>query len=237
MRDFQRNSKAHIFLSDLDDDVTVIGDDHHHLARVMRLSISDHISAACDGKVREYEIIGISRDDMTARAVGEIEEVDELEIHIVVSLFKLDRLEMGIAKAIESGASSITIGSTERSPLSLDASKKEKFLRRANAIALSAAMQSRRVNIVPITFVDSVIDHVRQCETDVVVCEPGGTSTAPQVPITIVIGPEGGFSESEINELITLGKLWSLSPYILRADTAMALASGLTAAAGSAGSA
>ncbi len=230
MKAYLRNSRAHIFPPELLDKFSIAGDDYHHLIRVMRLGVHDHISAACDGFIREYEITIVSRDELRVHAIGEQEKVEEPEIHIVVSLFKLDRLEMGIAKAIEAGATSITIGSTSRSSVSIDARKKEKVLRRAQAIALSAAMQSRRARIVPLTLVGNIVDHVRQCNGDVFICAPEGESATPSAPVTLVIGPEGGFADDEIEQLSHVGKLWRISPYILRADTAMALAPGLIAA-------
>lgn len=196
----------------------------------MRLGIKDRITAACEGFVREYEVISITRDDLVAQSCRDAEKVIEPEIHIVVSLFKLDRLEIGVAKSIEAGATSIMIGITSRSSLSLDEQKKEKALRRLEAISRSASMQSRRAQLISVTFVDDFFDGLARVENSLVICEPEGEMLSIDAPVTLVIGPEGGFSDEELQRLRQLGTMWKISPYILRADTAMALAPGLVAA-------
>ncbi len=57
---------------------------------------------------------------------------------------------------------------------------------------------------------------IDQLEGSIVVCDPGGNDR-PGTPEVVVIGPEGGFTESEIPEK---SQLWDLGPTILRVETA-----------------
>jgi len=225
MIDFLRNSVSHIFLNELLDSVIIDGPQLHHLSNVLRIKNNDVISAACNGKVRPYIVSDIDKKNIQLEATSEGVEVKEKEIHIAVSLFKMDRLEWGISKAIETGASSITIGNTSRSSFAVDRKKIERVQARLNSIALSACSQSRRSNLVKVDIVDSLLEHAKGCE-NVFVCEPGESNMNTQIatPVTFVIGPEGGFSEKELDLFRDFAQTIEISPYILRAETAMAIA-------------
>lgn len=60
----------------------------------------------------------------------------------------------------------------------------------------------------------------RDLEDPVVVCHPGGDDGTPHAR-TVVIGPEGGFSEDEIPDELAR---WDLGPNILRVETAAVVA-------------
>ena len=223
MIEFLRSSKAHLFVGELIETVFISGENHHHLARVKRLAARDRVTCAENGFVREYKIVEITRDSIHLVASGEKIEIDEPEINIVVSLFKLDRLEWGISKAVEAGATSITVAISDRSSLKIENSKLDKIARRCEAISLSAVMQSRRAQLVPISFVGNLLEYCMKLESTLVICEPDGSSDIPSTPATIVIGPEGGFSPEELSAFENISRSWSISPYILRAETAMAV--------------
>lgn len=221
MIEFVRKSKAHLFVRSLDDRIEITGDDFHHLSRVLRLANKDLISCASDGLVRQYLIENISREQISAIAITMAQTLNEESITLLVSIFKLDRLELGIAKAVELGVSKIVVGHSERSSISLDAKKREKFLRRTESIIRNSAMQSRRSLIPKIEFTQNIIEYAKKLEGPVVFCEPSGGTKSPVNPSSVLIGPEGGFSEGELLELHSFAQSWNISPYILRAETAL----------------
>lgn len=223
MQDFLRHSVSHIFVDELSDEIIIDNEDFHHLANVLRVKVGDLISAAHEGQARPYKVVKIDNNQIDLKATSHAEIVGEKEIHLAVSLFKMDRLEWGISKAIETGARSITIGATDYSNFSIDKKKLEKVQLRLNALALSACSQSRRSHLVKINIVKSLAEHL-ESQTNIVVCEPGtGKDTDIKTPVTFVIGPEGGFSEQELNSFSDYPMV-EISPYILRAETAMAIA-------------
>lgn len=227
MIDFLRHSAAHIFPVSLDESVVVRGDESHHLSRVLRVAIGDHVSAACEGSVRNYVITSISHDEIHLTAEGPVFEMPEPRIELFVSIFKIDRLEWGLAKAVETGATRIVVGATARSPLRINQEKSQKILRRFEAIAASAAQQSRRSSIPQCEYSTSLLsefftgDNVTR-----VVCEPGGDDVELTTPIRMLIGPEGGFDPQEYEQFSDVNKL-SMGPHILRAETAMSFAPAL----------
>lgn len=229
MIDFLRNSKAHIFVDDLNSEIVIRDDDHHHLSRVMRLKQDDRISVASNSKVCEYSISKIDKNEIIAAQSSKIYEIEEPDISVIVGIFKIDRLEWGISKAVEAGAKKIIVAQSHRSPTRFDEKKKQRFLERAEAIVRSASMQSRHSSLAKVSLVDDLIMACETVEGPLVVCEPNGDSIPPSAPVTIVIGPEGGFSDEEIHKLDSLGSKWSFSPFILRAETAMAIAPAIIA--------
>ena len=82
---------------------------------------------------------------------------------------------------------------------------------------LSAVEQSRGAWLME---VDSELTDWDELEGPVVVCHPGGDSSPPHAR-TVVIGPEGGFSENELPEEVTA---WDLGTTILRVETAAVVA-------------
>lgn len=225
MIDFLRHSTSHIFVDELSDTIEIAEETFHHLVNVLRVKETDSVSAASNGFVRSYEVGDITKARLFLNAVSSIEKAEEKEIHLCVSLFKLDRMEWGIAKAVETGATSITIGSTMRSTFSIDKKKRGKVQARLNALASSACSQSRRSRLVEVVIVDSLIDHIRNQNASVIICEPGKSKeVAVSFPVVLAVGPEGGFAQSELKELDEKAQFFEFSPNILRAETAMALA-------------
>lgn len=227
MIEMLRNSTSHIFVEELDDVLSISGDDFHHLTHVLRVNVGDSISAASRGNVRGYKVKEISTTQLQLVFDTEISFIEEPQIEVAVSLFKMDRLEWGISKAIETGATSITIGPSNRSSISIDKKKKEKVLVRLCALAKSASSQSRRSLLVEIKFTDSLLDFVENLSIPVVLCEPDGDRNRVDAPLCLVVGPEGGFDENELARFDGFAKRICLSPHILRAETALGLAPAL----------
>ena len=227
MIDFLRSSKAHIFLDQLLETVCIAGEDYHHLSRVLRIKKEDIVSGASNSKVRKYEVVDIDKTQIQLKAVGDILENDENEIVMAVSLFKLDRLEWGIAKAVELGVSKIIIGTTKRSTIKLDEKSRLKLEARLTSIIRNSSMQSRRCVLAQIEIVGDLFGYLNEKRFNLVVCDPAGAVNVDVQGKVIVVGPEGGFENGEIDSLDLGAQLWSISPSVLRAETATAFATGL----------
>ncbi len=219
-----RNSKAHIFVKELSDIITITGKDYIHLAKSLRLKTGEHISVANYPTVNIYKITHIDSDLIEAHLTSVFENVMEPQIELFVSLFKIDRLEMGIAKATETGATKIYIGSTARSSIKIGKDKIEKLSFRFSEIAKNAAMQSRRAQVPQVIFTNGLIGDFLKSNLERFVCDPSGTANQLGVPCSILIGPEGGLSEEEFGQLEANSRFLKLSDHILRAETAMAIA-------------
>ena len=136
-------------------------------------------------------------------------------------------------KAVELGATEIVPVEMKRCVVKLDRKKAEKKAERWQTIALGAAKQSKRMQIptvhMPVTFQQAL---AMMAESDVRLMPyenaegMEGTrrileSIEPGESIAILIGPEGGFSEEEIEKVRTEHmQVISLGKRILRTDTA-----------------
>jgi 16S rRNA (uracil1498-N3)-methyltransferase len=218
MINYLQKSKTHIFVDELLDSLNISGDDAHHMSRVLRLRIGDKITAASKFNVREYEISNISKDEISIAATKSIETISEPEIVLIISLFKIDRLEIAVAKAIEAGASEIVLTKTQYSNISFETNKQEKIMSRLNAIIRGASSQSRRSALPHISY-ESDLKKVITKYPDLVICDPEGSGQTPKTPVALLIGPEGGFGENDYEQLGEKEK-WKISENIYRAETA-----------------
>ncbi len=151
---------------------------------------------------------------------------------LAIALLKADKLSDVVRSATELGVSSIQLLLTQHSEVREIGSQKLERLRR---IATEAAKQCQR-NQIPDILEPVPLSSLSGAG---MVAHPN-SSLRPQeavnwdVPITVVSGPEGGFSNAEIALLEQKGFLRvSLGQRILRAETAaLALVASLTAAEG-----
>jgi 16S rRNA (uracil1498-N3)-methyltransferase len=203
--------------------------------RVLRAKVGDSITVFNGtGLEAQGRILEVTDLQMTVQL--EPATASNLEppqaITLAIALLKADKLSDVVRSATELGVSSIQLLITQHSEVKEIGSQKLERLRR---IATEAAKQCQR-NIIP-----SVLEPIalRDLNAPGMVAHPH-SSVLPRdaitwdAPITVICGPEGGFSSAEIALLeqkgiirVTLGKR------ILRAETAaLALVSSLTAAEG-----
>ncbi|WP_248926721.1 16S rRNA (uracil(1498)-N(3))-methyltransferase [Paenibacillus hamazuiensis] len=225
-----------------EDYVLIAGDDAHHLARVMRAEEGDRVIVS-DGLAREalVEIREIAKDRVRAEIVERLpmDREPNVEVWIAQSLPKGDKMETVIQKATEIGAARFVPFVSERTVVQLDAKKEGKRVERWQKIAKEAAEQAHR-NRVPA--VDSPCDWKALLalaqEMDAAwICyeKESGSQLKPALrkllsgesgegarkKIMLIVGPEGGFSETEVAKAEAAGCLpVSLGKRILRTETA-----------------
>ena len=142
-------------------------------------------------------------------------------------------METVIQKAVELGVHEIIPVAMKYCVVKLDAKKAENKRKRWQAIAESAAKQSKR-SLIPVVHevmsFKEALSYAKECKVNLVPYENerGMEATKEAVlelkkddTISVMIGPEGGFSEEEI-ELVKEEnmKIISLGKRILRTDTA-----------------
>ena len=195
----------------------------------------DTILVSCDGKSHLCRLCGFE-DDVTLAEVIE-EDYQDTELPVQLYLFqglpKGDKLELIIQKAVELGACGIIPVEMNRSVVKLDEKKKKAKQERWQAIAESAAKQSKR-NLIPTVSEALSYKNAIKMASDMDVFlvpyenERGMKATEEALSkiksgskIGILIGPEGGFDESEVIAAKEIGgDIVSLGKRILRAETA-----------------
>ena len=216
----------------------VTGKDVNHIKNVMRLKKGDEISVRTGRDDREYRY-GIEEftDSEVVCRLRFVKEAD-VELPVKVYLFqglpKADKMELIIQKAVELGAAEIIPVEMRRSVVKLDASKKAKKTQRWQAIAESAAKQSRRAVVPMVREPMTMEEAVRFAEqnTDVRLLpyelQEADGSTRDVMDgiregsaVSIFIGPEGGFDPAEVELAREAGiRPISLGKRILRTETA-----------------
>lgn len=222
------------FVAKLEPVITLTGREFDHL-RVLRANIGDHVTVF-DGAGLEADSQIISTDEMSITLeLGEIRAVT-LEppqaITLAIGLLKADKLSDVVRACTELGVNKFQLLITEFSDAKEIGSQKLERLRR---VALEAAKQCRR-SVVPDILEPIKLIHLEP-GLGSIVAHPGSGIRAREVvtwdsPVTVITGPEGGFSSREIELLESRGVTRvGLGPRILRAETAPnALIAALTAA-------
>src|SRR5699024_880760 len=222
-----------------EENVHITGEDAHHITRVMRFNVGDHI--ICNhpgGSVAECEIDSLSHDSVIATIIHWKEESAELpvDVTIIQALPKGDKIEFTMQKGTELGACEFIPFTADRSIVKWDDKKKDKKQRRFLKIVKEASEQCHRNKIPDVQPVMSLEDAIKFVEgydvklfahTDEARTDDFQSlahslkQTFHNHRIVICVGPEGGFSEQEV----ALLKKQHFSPVrmgprILRTETA-----------------
>lgn len=215
--------------------VTITGNDVNHIRNVLRMRIGEQIRVS-DKTGRDYfcEITELSEDFIQADIVTRDERTTELpaRIYLFQALPKGNRMDTVIEKAVELGVYEIIPVAMKYCVVKLDERKAENRRSRWQAIAESAAKQSKRSIIPaihPLMTYREAIEYAGMCDVCLVPYEneTGMTKTIEAFQkvrrnsaISVMIGPEGGFAEEEIAMVRETMDVISLGRRILRTDTA-----------------
>lgn len=219
--------------------VRIAGNDAKHIIRVMRMAVGDKIiCCGPDGRCGICKIEEFSADTVRVKAETFLNDSVELPVTVTISqgLPKGDKLDLVVQKGTELGAAGFLPFEAERSIVKWDRKKKEKKTERLRTIAKEAAEQSHRSRIPivneAVTF-GELVSLGSQYNHKMIAYEEEAKAgedrnlrkVMKQISkgqsLLVVIGPEGGFSESEISELVKAGFLaCGLGPRILRTETA-----------------
>lgn len=222
---------SRFFVAPFEGDTTVIGgQDAHHITRVLRMQVGDSLTL-CDARGMDYacEILSLG-DEVTLRVRERVPSATEPSTAVTLyqGLPKSEKMEWIIQKCVEIGIARIVPVAMSRCVVKLSGVDGEKKRARWQKIAASAAEQSGRGIIpevaAPISF-DALVKNLRG-QHAITFYEGGGAPLSDLVDVqtravSMVIGPEGGFSLEEIDTLRQNGvHLATLGKRILRCETA-----------------
>jgi 16S rRNA (uracil1498-N3)-methyltransferase len=220
---------AQVFVEDLEA-LLLQKEDVHHLASVLRLRDGEMVIAG-DGRggLRSCAVAAVrgpssARGGATIalRPIGPVTHTvrDSPQITIGFALTKGDRPEWTVQKLTELGVDTLVPMITERTVTRPTPAAARQRVERLRRVAREAAMQSRRLwlpDVEMITDLAAVIATKR--ETLPCIATPGGATPSLAEPF-VLVGPEGGFSERELEPLgprhLTIG----LGNLTLRSETA-----------------
>jgi 16S rRNA (uracil1498-N3)-methyltransferase len=217
------------------------GTDYNHIKNVLRMKVGESLLVSYNGKSNLCKISSFENETVVVEIVEENYQDTSLpvEIHLFQGLPKSDKLELIIQKTVELGVNKIIPVEMSRSIVKIEAKKADAKTQRWQAIAESAAKQSKRTIIpsvqTPIKFT-TALQTFKELDLLLVTyaskngmkdTEEAFSLIKPGMKIGVVIGPEGGFADSEIEKLLEVGgKVISLGKRILRTETASILSVG-----------
>lgn len=233
MNPLLRHGAAHVFVESLDAP-ELSGGDQHHLGRVLRIRPDDAITVSDGAGNWVPATWSVSTGVLLTGAViagaviaDDCVLADDARLTVGCALPKGDRPELIVQKLTELGLDRIVFYETQRSVVRWDDHKVAVQTDRLRRVAREAAMQSRRV-VLPTVEVIAWSAATRL--PAVALAEPGGDTRwwSPQRGIagpvavrSVLVGPEGGFTE---DELAMCARRVALSPTILRVETAAIVA-------------
>lgn len=219
----------------IDGEAVVRGDDAHHLARVLRVEPGQQFEISDGAAAYLAEVTGVSKSEVRF-AVREVLDAGGAlpPITLYVALIKFDRFEWMVEKATEIGVARIVPVEAARTEQGLYAAA-GKRVERWRKIARESSQQSRRVSAPVIEEAKRVTGVVADGCRLRLEERPGAAMLLAALPkcdepVSLLIGPEGGWTDSERERLDGAG--WvpvSLGTAILRAETAAIVAAGVAA--------
>jgi 16S rRNA (uracil1498-N3)-methyltransferase len=222
------------------------GDQAQHLSRVLRAQPGMEFDVVAGGRAWLARIASIDRNSVHFTLLRELESAPALPVTLLLSVFKFDRMEWAIEKAVELGCSRIVPVLAERTEKHL-AQAAAKRVDRWRRLSLEAAKQSRRSDLPEIAEPDRLTtilatdkpanppQHLTaeaaagplrillsETEEDQPLLRVLQESADAASRIMLAVGPEGGWTAAEIALFMHSG--WqsvSLGPRILRVETAV----------------
>lgn len=210
------------------DSVRLSSEASHHLAKVLRAKVGNEVMVF-NGRDEESVcvIAAIEKNNVVVK-MGDIISISresDLKIHLGQVMSKGDKMEFTIQKAVELGVASITPLMSERCEIKLPKDRMDKKIEHWQQIVVSACEQSGRTRVPVILPVQNVNEWIQR-EGVKVILDPRGEEGLKSLPkdlkeISITVGPEGGFSEAEMNAARQAHcKMIHMGPRVLRTETA-----------------
>ena len=208
---------------------------HHFLKNVLRIKVEDLITVF-DGVTGEWitEVISINRDNIVLQIKKKISEIEkETDLWLIFSPIKLFRMNITIQKATELGVSQFFPCITQNT------NQSKINMRNLYMNIVEAAEQSERLTLPKLNEPVNLNNLLRDFPKDrgLIFCNENDKNL-PNIfnalenkssifkKWAILIGPEGGFSETETKEILSISSTIpvSLGKRILRSDTATTVA-------------
>jgi 16S rRNA (uracil1498-N3)-methyltransferase len=179
----------------------------HHAAKVLRLREGDEI-ALFDGSGGEYaaHIADIAKHGVTVQigAHRVAERESPLDVTLAQAISSGDKMDLTLQKATELGIARIQPLESERSVVRLSGDRAEKRVAHWQGVVIAACEQCGRNKIPEVAPIRRFHDWLGDSDASGLrlMLSPGAAQglrglPKPEHPVTLLIGPEGGFSEAE----------------------------------------
>lgn len=223
------------------DFITITGQDAHHIKNVLRMKPGEIVRVSSEGgQSYTCSILELGDGFVQLDILGDALQTElSGRIYLFQALPKGSRMEYIVQKAVELGVYEIIPVTMKYCVVKLDEKKSREKVKRWQAVAESAAKQSKRSQIPqvhPVLNYSDAVSYAMQCDRQFVLYENerGMKATKEALEqiqagesISVMIGPEGGFAPEEIEAVRGRMQVISLGRRILRTDTAAVTAMSL----------
>lgn len=214
--------------------IFITGDDCHHIGLVMRMKSGDKVYVSDQEKSYIAVITDIKKDLITLEVIEELHEQKELPYQVTIAqgLIRREKMEEVIDYITELGASCYIPVVMSRSIVKVNQEQMDKKNARYAKIAKEAAEQSHRLKKMEVSNLVTWKNFL-SLSKDYDLClyayeASSKDDSLKQIlknkkysNILVLVGPEGGISEKEVEDLKKSGFLpISLGPRILRTQVA-----------------
>lgn len=223
----------------VNNEIRILNEDVNHIKNVLRLQKNDKIQICDKDSSKKYicEIAEVSKECIVCRIL----EMDNskiegnIELTVFQGLPKSDKMELIIQKCTELGAYDFVPVEFDRSVVKLNSKDASKKIERWQKIAEMAAKQSKR-DLIPevkqLINIKALCDEIKNYDLVLLAFENENENslknellkikkTKDKIKIAVIIGPEGGIEEKEVDVLQNSGaKVITLGKRILRTETA-----------------
>ncbi|OUS28019.1 16S rRNA (uracil(1498)-N(3))-methyltransferase ['Osedax' symbiont bacterium Rs2_46_30_T18] len=200
-----------------------------HVSRVLRMKSGEAISLFNgDGNEYQGELIEVAK-----RSVSVIISTctrplrsSRLKVFIGQSISRGERMDYAVQKSTELGMTSMTPLITERTEVKLKADRLSKRQQHWQQLAISACEQSLRTELPIIDAPCSLQQWLENCDADIKLVlhhhsEKSLDEYSPPSSVALLVGPEGGLSEAEVETAIAAGfHPVAFGPRVMRTETA-----------------
>ena len=199
-------------------------DQSHYLSKVMRVKESEVFSLFNKGGEWEAKILGISKNTVEFKITKQLRQKEiTKELWLAFSPIKSNYQNFMLQKATE-------LGVTKFLPIIFDRTVVRKINKdRLEKIIIEASEQSNRINVPKIEDVQDLNGFLKKNSIDLIFTDLNSNikkidkSKFTDKPVCIIIGPEGDFSETEREKILSFKGVQpiKINENILRSETAV----------------
>jgi len=196
----------------------------HYLTKVMRIKENEVFSLFNKNGEWEAKVLGISKNIVEFKITKQLRQKENFkELWLAFSPIKSNYQNFMIQKATE-------LGVTKFLPIIFDRTVVRKINKeRLEKIVIEASEQSNRINVPTIEDSQNLNGFLKKNSMDLIFTDLNSNnekidkSKLTDKPVCIIIGPEGDFSESERDEILSFNSVQAIkiNENILRSETAV----------------
>jgi len=203
----------------------------HHALKVLRVGAGD-TAILFDGLGGQWQATLHPAGKTLRATLDAFDDIDcesPLDLTLIQGLPGSDKMDLVVQKAVELGVRRIQPVTAKRSLVRLSGERAERRVAHWRNIAIAACEQSGRNRVpavAPILDLPQYLGMAAQENGLRFVCAPEATGSlrdlkAPAGPVSLLVGPEGGFEEGELLAARAAGfHPVRLGPRVLRTETA-----------------